>query len=162
MHLLLQPLAEKTGQILKKQNLKLVTAESCTGGGFSFWVTSIPGSSEWFERGFITYSDQAKIEMLGVKEKTLSSFGAVSKETAIEMAEGALKNSHAEISVAITGIAGPTGASKEKPIGTVWIAFAKKNFQTEVFMEIYKGDRETIREKTIAATFEKLLNRIGE
>ncbi|OGT37912.1 MAG: hypothetical protein A3F12_07170 [Gammaproteobacteria bacterium RIFCSPHIGHO2_12_FULL_38_14] len=145
--------------MLLKQHLKLATAESCTGGGLSFWITSIPGSSTWFERGFVTYSNESKIEILGVKTETLEKYGAVSRETAIEMAEGALKKSHANIALAITGIAGPDGGSKEKPVGTVWIALADSQ-STVASCTVYQGDRNIIRNKTIEDSFQLLLQNI--
>src|SRR5258708_6846429 len=112
-------LAERVGQLLKAHKLMLTTAESCTGGQIAEAITQIAGSSQWFDRGFVTYSNAAKQEMLGVKKITLEQAGAVSAETAAEMAEGALRHSHAQISIAVTGIAGPTGGSVDKPVGTV-------------------------------------------
>lgn len=147
----------ETGQVLKQQGLRLATAESCTGGGLSYWLTSVPGSSDWFERGFVSYSDTSKIEMLEVKPKTLDLFGAVSEQTAREMAEGALHQSDADISIAITGIAGPAGGSPLKPVGTVWIAWAKYGAPTVAEMHLFSGDRQAIRLQTIARALEKLL-----
>lgn len=146
----LTSLASSLGMLLKKNHLMLVTAESCTGGGIGYWLTSIAGSSDWYERGFITYSNAAKMECLSVKQETLAQFGAVSAEVAREMAEGALKNSHADLSVAVTGIAGPDGGSKEKPVGTVWIAYAGKHIPTQAEVEIFAGDRDAVRNAVIA------------
>jgi len=146
-----------TAQVLKQNHLTLVTAESCTGGGLSYWLTSMPGSSDWFERGFVTYSNAAKVEMLGVNPKTIEEFGAVSAQTVREMAEGALHHSHADISIAITGVAGPAGGSPEKPVGTVWIAWAKKSTATQELVQLFPGDRQTIRLHAIAKALEKLL-----
>jgi nicotinamide-nucleotide amidase len=143
---------------LKKHHLKLVTAESCTGGGLGYWLTSLPGSSEWFERGFITYSNEAKIEMLGINPSVIASFGAVSEKTAREMAIGALTKSGADVSMAITGIAGPSGGSAEKPVGTVWFAWADKNLTTQAEMEIFVGDRQTIRIEAINKALQHLLD----
>ena len=123
----LATLAQAVGEALKKNNLSLATAESCTGGGLSYWVTSIGGSSHWFERGFVTYSNEAKVEQLSVNPTTIENYGAVSEQTACEMAEGALANSNADITVSITGIAGPNGGTPEKPVGTVWIAMPRLN-----------------------------------
>ncbi len=109
MQAILTNLAEKLGQHFKAKQLMLVTAESCTGGGLGYWITSIPGSSDWYDRGFITYSNAAKMDMLGVNTSTLDRFGAVSAETALEMATGALKNSRADVSIAITASLAPTG-----------------------------------------------------
>jgi nicotinamide-nucleotide amidase len=154
----LNVLAERLGQKLKQGQLQLTTAESCTGGGLSYWITSVSGSSEWFERGFVTYSNQAKIELLGVKSDTIANFGAVSEQTACEMAEGALANSQATISVAVTGIAGPNGGTPEKPVGTVWLAFSAKHFPTCAQVVVFDGARNEIREKVIEKAFLTLLD----
>ncbi|MBX3709742.1 MAG: CinA family protein [Gammaproteobacteria bacterium] len=147
----------ETAKKLKATGLTLATAESCTGGGLSYWLTSVPGSSDWFERGFITYSNAAKIEMLNVNAQTLEEFGAVSEETAREMAEGALQNSHAHLAIAITGIAGPDGGSAEKPVGTVWMAWSGKNFNTIAHLNVFKGDRQDVRLASIVKAMETLL-----
>lgn len=155
----LEKLAETTGRLLKEERLTVVTAESCTGGGLGYWITSVPGSSAWFERGFITYSNLAKIELLGVNPETLSQFGAVSAETAREMAEGALKKSTASVSIAITGIAGPStgGDASEKPVGTVWIAWSSRNrFATKALVNIFPGDRQAIRDHSIYFALDQL------
>ncbi len=115
-------MAEQVGKLLVAHNMMLVTAESCTGGGLSQAITSIPGSSEWFERGYVTYSNEAKQELLDVRAETLARYGTVSEEVVSEMAEGALRHSRAHISVAVTGIAGPEGGVPDKPVGTVWLA----------------------------------------
>lgn len=145
MMTMLALLAQEVSYALKSHKQVLVTAESCTGGGLGFWLTSVAGSSTWYERGFITYSNQAKMELLGVSQATLQNEGAVSQPTACEMAAGALKNSHADISLAITGIAGPDGGSEEKPVGTVWIGWAGKTFPSGAVSEHFQGDRHTIR-----------------
>lgn len=149
MPLSIEKLAQSLGDALKKNNFKLVTAESCTGGGLGYWITSIPGSSEWFEGGFITYSDTSKTEMLGVNAETIKAQGAVSEAVVCEMANGALFNSHAEISIAITGIAGPSGGSELKPVGTVWIAVAKLNMPAHAEMRFLSGNRQEIRTQSI-------------
>lgn len=154
----LPSLAEKLGALFLHTKQILVTAESCTGGGLGYWVTSVPGSSQWYERGFITYSNQAKHELLGVSLETLHQCGAVSKETAREMAEGGLKNSHANVCVSITGIAGPEGGSRDKPVGTVWIGLAQKNKPTQTFHAVLTGDRQQIRHDTLIHAFTHLLN----
>lgn len=154
---LLEQLSHKTGMALKDQDLMLVTAESCTGGGLSFYITAIAGSADWFERGFVTYSNEAKMEMLNVESGTLAEFGAVSEQTARQMAEGALTHSRADISVAITGIAGPDGGTENKPVGTVWLAFARRNHKTRTLLIHCNGNRETVRNKTIEAAFNTLL-----
>jgi nicotinamide-nucleotide amidase len=145
----MEKVAEEIGQLLMQRGLMLTTAESCTGGGLSYVITEVPGSSDWFERGFVTYSNAAKIDMLGVKQATLETFGAVSEQTAREMAEGALSHSQATISIAVTGIAGPTGGSVEKPVGTVWIAWATPSHPTQTVHCLFTGDRRTIRTRTI-------------
>ncbi|OGT34933.1 MAG: damage-inducible protein CinA [Gammaproteobacteria bacterium RIFCSPHIGHO2_12_FULL_37_14] len=155
---ILKKLAAEVGNELKIRKLKLVTAESCTGGGLSYWITSIPGSSDWFERGFVTYSNAAKIELLGVNSLTLETVGAVSEEVAIEMADGALRHSHADISLAITGIAGPDGGTLAKPVGSVWMAWAKHNQPTRVLGKVFSGDRQLIREKTIQFILTELIS----
>ena len=142
---------------LKQHHLKVATAESCTGGGLGYWLTSLPGSSVWFERGFITYSNEAKIAMLGINPSVIRTFGAVSEETAREMAIGALTQSRADISLAITGIAGPEGGTTEKPVGTVWFAWATKKGLPQAEMEVFSGNRQTIRSLAINKALAYLL-----
>ncbi len=153
----LTTLAAKLGERLLQHQCMLVTAESCTGGGLGYFLTEIPGSSNWYERGFITYSNEAKMTMLNVHSETLNQFGAVSEQTAREMAEGALKNSRAQISISITGIAGPDGGTADKPIGTVWWAIARKDQITVAAVDIFKGDRSAIRLAVIQRVMEQLL-----
>jgi nicotinamide-nucleotide amidase len=153
----LRLLIPKVASTLTQQHDILTTAESCTGGGLSYWLTSIPGSSIWFDRGFVTYSNQAKMDLLNVQAKSLQTDGAVSEVVAIEMAEGALQNSTANLSLSITGIAGPDGGSDEKPVGTVWISCSKKNMKTETQHFIFTGDRQHIRLQAIVAALELLL-----
>lgn len=157
MTLVVENFSEEVGRILKKHHLKLATAESCTAGGLSYWITSIAGSSEWFDRGFVTYSNESKMQMLGVKEATLKKHGAVSEDVAREMAEGALKNSEANLSIAVTGIAGPNGATADKPVGTVWFALAGKKLPTHSSLETFSGDRQAIRARSIERALEALL-----
>jgi nicotinamide-nucleotide amidase len=156
----LKGLVIQTDQLLRQQQLHLTTAESCTGGGLSYYLTSIPGSADWFERGFTTYSNAAKVELLGVLPATLDTFGAVSEQTAREMAEGALRHSKAQVSIAITGIAGPSGGSAEKPVGTVWIAWAKINSETIFQKNIYTGDRQDVRLQAMVTALEILTNQV--
>jgi nicotinamide-nucleotide amidase len=155
-------LITKIARHLKSRNWKLTTAESCTGGGVAYHLTNLSGSSDWFERGFVTYSNLAKEEMLGVSTTTLKQFGAVSQETAHAMAEGALKHSPAQISVSITGIAGPTGGTTEKPVGTVWFGWAGIDFETTTKLEKLTGNREEIREKAIQIALEGLLRQLSD
>lgn len=153
----IEKLAKEVGESLKECGMLLATAESCTGGGLSFWITSIPGSSEWFDRGFVTYSDASKVEILGVNPMTIETYGAVDEATAREMAEGTLRHSHADISIAITGIAGPDGGSTLKPVGTVWIAIAKRHAKTVAFDDKYPGNRQEIRMRVIERALESLI-----
>jgi nicotinamide-nucleotide amidase len=143
------PLAESLGRALKARNASLVTAESCTGGGAAEAVTAIAGSSEWFERGFVTYSNAAKEEMLGVRARTLEQHGAVSEETAREMALGALAHSRGTLAVAITGIAGPTGGTPAKPVGTVRFAWASRSGALRSETRHFSGDREAVRRRSV-------------
>lgn len=142
---MIEPLARQVFDIIEEKGLTLATAESCTGGWIAEAITSVAGSSEIFDCGWVTYSNQAKQRCLGVDAKILAEFGAVSPETAVAMAEGALKHSAATISVSTTGIAGPAGGSAEKPVGTVWFAWAKHGAPTQVEMKIFPGDRKEIR-----------------
>lgn len=152
---------------LNHQAYLLCVAESCTGGMLSENITAIAGSSNWFDRGFITYSNAAKTQMLGVKTTTLTHFGAVSESTAIEMAEGALQNSNSHISVAITGIAGPTGGSPEKPVGTVCFAWSIQKNQhhaqkTIAATQLFSGDRNAIRTQATTHAVVGLINLLKE
>jgi nicotinamide-nucleotide amidase len=142
---------------LKSHGWKLATVESCTGGGLAYFLTEIAGSSEWLERGFVTYSNQAKHEMVGVSLDIINTYGAVSEETARAMAEGGLRFSQAQISVAITGIAGPTGGTTDKPVGTVHIAWAGVEFTSEAKKLLFSGNRIDIRQQSIAAALQGLL-----
>lgn len=144
-------------EILIKRDWKIVTAESCTGGGLAFSLTKKPGSSRWFERGFVVYSNPSKEELLNVSSETLLKFGAVSRETAIEMAQGALNHSKANVSIAITGIAGPTGGTADKPVGTVWIAWGLTDQKINCEGYHFPGDRRQVRQQAIQNALEKLL-----
>ena len=144
----LSSLSRRAGKALKKRGQTLVTAESCTGGWVAQAVTSIAGSSEWFERGYVTYSNAAKREALGVRKATLERHGAVSEPTAREMARGALRRSRATIAVSITGIAGPGGGLPGKPVGTVCFAWAQgRNIRSET--RRYKGGRRNVRRQSV-------------
>ncbi|MDX1901834.1 MAG: CinA family protein [Gammaproteobacteria bacterium] len=159
---MLEKLAEKLGQRLKECHFKLVTAESCTGGGLAYAITATPGSSDWFERGFVTYSNSAKIDCLKIDPAIINQYGAVSEETARAMAEGALKNSYGNMSIAITGIAGPDGGTPEKPIGTVWFAWACKIRGTRTQLKHFTGSRQQIREQSIRTALENLFAFVEE
>ena len=136
----------------------LATAESCTGGWAAQALTSVAGSSEWFDRGFVTYTNRAKREMLGVKTAVLARHGAVSEQTARELAEGALAHSHAQVALAITGIAGPGGGTPEKPVGTVCFAWAGKQHETRSAQHHFTGDREAVRRQSVATALQGLLD----
>lgn len=153
----LYDLSKKIGLALKEKKLFIVTAESCTGGLLAATLTDIPGSSAYFERGFITYSNTAKQEVLGVSLKTLEKFGAVSEIVAKEMAEGALKVSHAQVGVAITGIAGPGGGTKNKPVGNVCVARAHLELPTKTAKIYFNGDRAFVREQSVKFVLSWLL-----
>ena len=153
----LSTLATLVGAKLKAQGLMLTTAESCTGGWVAQAVTAIAGSSDWFERGFVTYADVAKQEMLGVSAATLARHGAVSEQTAREMAAGALAHSRALVAVAITGIAGPSGGSPEKPVGTVCFAWSRKNAAPVAQTRHFDGDRESVRRQSVIVALQGVL-----
>jgi nicotinamide-nucleotide amidase len=141
--------AYQLGRRLHEHNFWLCTAESCTGGWLGKILTDVKGSSHWYDRGFITYTNQAKQDMLGVSEETLVEFGAVSEPTVLEMARGALAHSRADCSVAITGIAGPGGASPDKPLGTVWIAWARSTDFIHSECHHFTGNREEVRRQAV-------------
>ena len=151
-------LIQKLARRCLEKDISLVTAESCTGGILSSLLTQEAGSSRWFDRGFVTYSNNSKIDSLGVQRETLENFGAVSQEVANEMSKGALKNSEANLGISITGIAGPEGGSLAKPVGTVYFSIAN---QKKVILEQqsdFKGSRETIRKESVLFVLNKLLN----
>ena len=153
-------LATALGAALKAHGLMLALAESCTGGMVAQVVTSVAGSSAWLDRGFVTYSNAAKIEMLGVSAQTLENFGAVSEEVAAEMAQGALKNSHAQIAASITGIAGPDGGSKAKPVGTVCFAWIGFNLPISTITRYFEGNRDKIRQQATTFLMQQLIEQI--
>ncbi|MGZ5036874.1 MAG: CinA family protein [Usitatibacter sp.] len=151
-------LARRLGRACKRRGVDLVTAESCTGGGIATACTRVSGSAKWFERGMVTYSNIAKKEMLGVSQRTLKNHGAVSEEVAREMAAGALKRSHADVSVAVTGIAGPTGGVPGKPVGTVHFAWGVRGGPIQTRMFRFKGDRVAVRLQTVAVALQGLID----
>lgn len=154
---LIQDICIQLGNALIKHDLRIALAESCTGGLVCQQLTNIPGSSAWFDRGFISYSNESKIELLKVNQSTLSEFGAVSKEVASEMALGALSASHADIALSITGIAGPSGGSIEKPVGTVFFAIAYQNKIILNDSKVFPGSRENIRESSCLFALNQVL-----
>jgi nicotinamide-nucleotide amidase len=153
----LETLAARVGERLVARGWMLATAESCTGGGVAHAVTTISGSSVWFDRGFVTYSNAAKQELLGVTADTLDRHGAVSEATAREMVEGALACSAAHVAVAITGVAGPTGGTPSKPVGTVCFAWAVRGGKTDAETRHYVGDRAAVRAQSVAQALERVL-----
>jgi len=157
----LHHLAGQLGDRLLQTRQQLACAESCTGGFVSKVVTDIAGSSQWFERGFITYTNQAKAESLGVPSETIAENGAVSEATARAMAAGALRHSQASVSLAVTGIAGPGGGSLDKPVGTVWFAWASREEGVDAEMQQFLGDRDAVRRQAVAHALQGVLNRLG-
>ena len=155
-------LAAQVGAALKAHGMMLATAESCTGGGVAQAVTDIAGSSAWFERGFVTYTNQSKVEMLGVRQSTLDTHGAVSEMTVREMAAGALAHSQADVAVAVSGIAGPSGGTPEKPVGTVCFAWAMRGAEPQVSRHILAGDRAAVREESVQITLQGILNILNQ
>ncbi|MDE2048712.1 MAG: CinA family protein [Betaproteobacteria bacterium] len=149
----LDALAQRVGSALKARGLLLATAESCTGGLVSAAITGVAGSSDWFERGFVTYSNAAKHSMLGVPTELIAQHGAVSEAVARAMAEGALAQSLAQVALSITGVAGPGGGSADKPVGTVWHGFAVQHsdgsVHTQCVLQHYAGDRAAVREQAV-------------
>lgn len=156
----LENLAQELGTALLARGEYLTAAESCTGGWLAQSVTANAGSSAWFDRGFVTYSNAAKVDMLGVPEATLANHGAVSEPTARAMVQGALAHSHADWAVAITGVAGPTGGSREKPVGTVCFAWAWKDGGCEAQTCHFAGDRAAVREHSVRHALKGLLARL--
>ncbi|MNR99521.1 Nicotinamide-nucleotide amidohydrolase PncC [compost metagenome] len=150
-------LATLVGQRLKERGLLLATAESCTGGGVAQAITEIAGSSEWFECGFVTYSNESKIALLKVPEEVLARHGAVSNETAQAMAEGAIANSRATVALSTTGIAGPGGGVPGKPVGMVCFSWALGE-QVQVDHQIFSGDRQAVRQQSVEHALQGLLN----
>ena len=141
----LMQLSEKVGRALKARGATVTTAESCTGGWIAKAITDIAGSSAWFERGFVTYSNEAKSQMIGVSEATLRDNGAVSEPVVVEMAIGALRAARADYAISVSGVAGPDGGSVEKPVGTVWFGVASAKGEGITRRECFSGDRESVR-----------------
>lgn len=154
----LAELALRVGEALSARGWRLAAAESCTGGWVAKVCTDVAGSSRWFERGFVTYSNEAKQELLGVHGETLAGHGAVSEETVQEMAQGALVRSRADVSLAISGIAGPAGGSPEKPVGTVCFAWAVRGNGISTLRMVFAGDREAVRRQAVARALSGVLD----
>lgn len=162
----LYQLVQALGVRLQARNLTVTAAESCTGGGIAQAFTTVPGSSTWFQAGFVTYADWAKTRYLGVKPESLRDFGAVSEPVALEMAAGALRAGQADFAVAATGIAGPDGGSEQKPVGTVWLAWTCKGSRDKLHKVSqcyhFSGDRDQIRKQAVAEAVTGLLRLLEE
>lgn len=150
-------LAEQVGRALKAKGLMMATAESCTGGWIAQEVTAVPGSSEWFERGFVTYTNIAKQEMLDVSSSTLDAHGAVSEPTVCEMVAGALAHSHAQVAVSVSGVAGPSGGSPQKPVGTVCFGWGSRNSVVQAATLRFEGGREAVRRQAVGYALRRVL-----
>jgi len=157
----MQKLVEKLSDILRSKQLCLVSAESCTGGMVAAAITDVPGSSDVFDRGFVTYSNAAKQELLGVSLATLECYGAVSEECAREMVIGALNNSSADIAVAVTGVAGPGGGTQEKPVGLVYVAICIRGYESDIVQCNFTGDRSQVRLLTCVKVFDLLIKAVS-
>ncbi|ELM3717706.1 nicotinamide-nucleotide amidohydrolase family protein [Aeromonas hydrophila] len=153
----IEHLAIELGKALGQRGWLAATAESCTGGGVATAITDIAGSSGWFDRGFVTYTNEAKQQMLGVSGESLGQHGAVSEVVVLEMARGALAHSSASISVAISGIAGPGGATEGKPVGTVWFAWADRSGRHHSLLARFDGDRRQVRQQAVRQALSGLL-----
>ena len=153
----LYQLAERVGHALKAKGMMMATAESCTGGWIAQAVTAVPGSSAWFERGFVTYTYVSKREMLGVKPETLEAHGAVSEQTVHEMTAGALARSHAQVAVSVSGTAGPAGGTPQKPVGTVCFGWGASGGTVQTAVMHFDGDREAVRRQAVAFALERVL-----
>lgn len=145
-----------------ERGLKVATAESCTGGLIAAALTEIAGSSAVFDRGFVTYSNEAKMDLLGVNQATLEAHGAVSEETAREMAQGAVARSLADLAVSVTGIAGPTGATPGKPVGLVWFGLARRGSATKTVHHVFSGDRHMVRQSALRTALSLLAEGAGQ
>ena len=146
------------GELLIRMNRSVATVESCTGGGVARAITELAGSSQWFERGFVTYSNDAKVEMVGVECALIESHGAVSREVAAAMAEGGIRFSEADYCIAVTGVAGPQGGTADKPVGTVCFAWAGLDWETRCELTHFDGNRHDIREQSVAHALSGLLD----
>ncbi len=159
--LAIDTMANNLGDLLKDKKLYIATAESCTGGGVAEAITSVPGASGWFDRAFVTYSNEAKRQMLGVRAMSLKKFGAVSERVVKEMAIAAFKKSNAAFTVAVSGIAGPGGATEDKPVGTVWFAWCVEG-QVDTAQMVFPGNRAEVRAGAVAVALQGLITRIKQ
>lgn len=154
----LQRLSRQIGEQLTQRQATVTAAESCTGGWIAKVFTDISGSSGWFERGFVTYSNEAKQQLVGVQAGTLAQYGAVSEQTVQEMANGARKAAGADYAIAVSGIAGPDGGTPEKPVGSVWFAIAGPAQRTVTQLQVFKGDRDAVRRQSVGFALQTLLD----
>jgi nicotinamide-nucleotide amidase len=154
----LKDLAEQLGECMTAKGLKLASAESCTGGWLAKIITDIPGSSAWFTGSVVCYSNESKHSLLGVDEKALSEFGAVSGETVLELSDGLFSHTDADIAVSVSGIAGPDGGSDEKPVGLVWLSWGKRDKSVHARPYNFDGDREDVRKQSIKQALNNLLD----
>ncbi|MEN3354130.1 MAG: nicotinamide-nucleotide amidase [Betaproteobacteria bacterium] len=159
---ILYELAERVGRALEQRGLMVATAESCTGGWVAEAITMVPGSSAWFERGFVSYTYISKREMLGVRAETLEQHGAVSEPVVQQMVLGALERSHAQVALAVSGTAGPSGGTPQKPVGTVCIAWGSKNLEPRSETLHFAGDREAVRRQSVIHALTVLLDMLEE
>ena len=158
----LYALSRRVGEALLAKHRKLATAESCTGGWIAKCVTDVPGSSEWFDCSFITYTNKAKQQMLGVPELLLADYGAVSEQVVKVMAAGALERSDATIAVSVSGIAGPDGGSSEKPVGTVWVSWKVKESGAIAERFEFNGERDAIRKQAVEVALKGIISRVNQ
>ena len=154
-------LSRQLGETCLGSKAVIATAESCTGGGVGEAITRTAGSSAWFDRGFVTYSNDAKVDLLGVKQETIGSHGAVSEAVVREMAVGALHQSTADLAVAVTGVAGPGGGTAAKPVGLVWFAWASLEGDVRTKFEVFGGDRAAIRQQAVGEALKGLVELVG-
>jgi len=158
----LSQLSREVGRILVESKFKLSTVESCTGGWIGKVLTDVAGSSSWYECGYVTYSDASKIRLVGVSPKVLRQSGAVSERAAQEMAQCSFAYTGADIALAVTGIAGPSGGTREKPVGTVWFAWAARTGACKTERKVFVGDRKSIREQTVRSALSTLIGFLEE
>lgn len=151
-------LSRQLGEACLAAKARVATAESCTGGGVGEAITRTSGSSAWYDRGFVTYSNEAKVDLLGVRQESILSHGAVSESVAREMAVGALHQSDADLAVAVTGVAGPGGGTAAKPVGLVWFAWASLDGEVRTKFEVFGGDRAAVRQQAVAEALRGLLS----
>ena len=151
-------LAQRLGDLLLRRNATVTTAESCTGGGVAHAITAVAGSSQWFEAGFVTYANRIKHQLLDVETSTLESYGAVSEPVVIQMARSALGKAKATVAVAVSGIAGPDGGSDDKPVGTVWFAWAYRDGTVTTESCLFVGDRASVRDQSVDKALSGLLD----